>query len=856
MNNDGTPSVASDRFRIETDARHARKPNRAREVAWPPTEAPSSTMPGSTGPVAGHDSLSQQDIFALRDDEFRCHAQNDFHFSSMPAIRRLSMTPAPIDRNSFVRNRRRLRGRSQLKHLQNQARTRESSSSSLSENTADWRAPARRRRLVLITLVAAQTVIASWSLTYTFPYPWLNGFEVAIVSIFAVLFSWISLGFWSALVGFWMLWKGTSRFNIDESARGLDERQPLASRTAVLMPICNEEVERVFAGVEATYRSLAGTEHLAHFDFFILSDTSDSEQQVEEEVAWAELCRDLQAFGRIFYRHRRNNIKRKSGNIADFLRRWGRDYDHMVVLDADSIMAGGTLVRLARIMERCPKVGIIQTTPTTVNRESLYARLNQFASRVYGPMLAAGLRFWQLGESYYWGHNAILRIEPFMRYCGLGRLPGKPPLGGEILSHDFVEAALMGRAGWEVWIVDDLSGSYEETPPSLLDELKRDRRWCQGNLQHLKLIFADGLRGGHLAIFMMGVMAYASALFWFVFLLLSSVEATAQAVLPPVYFSSQPSLFPLWPQWRPGWAIALVSTTALLLFLPKFLSLLLIIKNRETRLFGGFIPLCVSIFFETVASSWLAPVRMWFHSKFVVLTLLGRQIKWGAQQRSDNQISWFEAARAHGFATIFAMVWIGTMWRLNSYFLWWLLPVAVPIMLALPLSVYSSRVSLGVRLRKWRLLLIPEEIHAPEILKNFQASLSRRRCRKNALSGFERAALDRFANVVHACLLRGKTPKSAKAKARNRQLQRKTLENGPASLTRRDKAHLLKDAQAMTRLYEQAWKTHPDAQDKDGFAAAKKRYAKNYPASLKVMAWTKTLSLSRSTKTRSETRDL
>jgi membrane glycosyltransferase len=600
------------------------------------------------------------------------------------------------------------------------------------------------------------------------------------------------------------------------------------------MPICNEDVERVFAGVEATYHSLAATGQLAHFDFFILSDTSDPEQEVKEELAWADLCRRAQGFGRIFYRHRRNNIKRKSGNIADFLRRWGRDYAYMVVLDADSIMTGRTLVRLARIMDHCPKAGIVQTAPTTVNRVSLYARLQQFASRVYGPMLTAGLRYWQLGESYYWGHNAILRIEPFVRYCGLRRLPGNPPLGGEILSHDFVEAALMGRADWEVWIVEDSSGSYEETPPSLLDELKRDRRWCQGNLQHLKLIFGDGLRAGHRAIFTMGVMAYASALFWFVFLLLSSMEAAAQAILPPVYFTSQPSLFPVWPQWRPEWAIALVSTTALLLFLPKFFSFLLIVKNRETRLFGGFIPLCLSIFFETVMSSLLAPVRMWFHSKFVVLTLLGRQIKWGSQQRSDNQIRWLEGVRAHGGATLFATLWIAVMWQLNPPFLWWLLPVAVPLLLSVPLSVYSSRVSLGLRLQRWRLLLIPEEIHPPEIVKNFQASLEQRQRDGNGLSGFERATIDRFANKVHTSLLRGKATKSAQAKARNVELQWKALGEGPGSLTRSDKAHLLRDAEAMKQLHDRAWHTHMAAGD--GFAGAKKWYAQQYSSAMEATA--------------------
>jgi membrane glycosyltransferase len=810
MNNDETWSLWNSR-------RQRRLPgnsNGAPKGAWRLRQMPSTKASEAACSQSGYD----------KDDP-----QSDSHFISMPPIRRLSITPTHIERNPFVWFWRRLCGRSKSKHLNCAA-------AGSCGNIAAWRHAARRRRSALIALVATQTVVASWSLTRTFPYPWLNGSELAIIGIFAVLFCWLSFSFWSSLAGFCMLWKGKPRFSVDASALPIDPQEPLHSRTAVLMPICNENVEQVFAGVEATYRSLAATECLAHFDFFILSDTSDREQEVKEELAWAELCADTHGFGKIFYRHRRNNIKRKSGNIADFLRRWGRDYDYMVVLDADSIMAGRTLVRLAKIMERYPNAGIVQTAPTTVNRESLYARLQQFASRLYGPMLTAGLRFWQLGESYYWGHNAILRVEPFVRTCGLGRLPGKPPLGGEILSHDFVEAALMGRTGFEVWIVEDSSGSYEETPPSLLDELKRDRRWCQGNLQHLKLMAADGFRGGHRAIFMTGVMAYASAFFWLVFLLLSSIEVAAQAVLPPVYFSSEPSLFPVWPQWRPEWAIALVSTTALLLFLPKWFSFLLIVKKRETRLFGGFIPLCCSIFLETILSSLLAPVRMWFHSKFVLLTLLGRQIKWGSQQRSDNQTGWLDALRAHGVATIVAALWIAVLWKLNPSFLWWLLPVAVPLVLSVPLSVCSSRVSVGLRLRRWRLLLIPEEIHAPEIVKNFQASLTQRQSRRNTLGGFERVVLDRFANSVHTRLLRGKAAKSPEAKARNAELQTKAVAEGPGSLTRSEKAYLLRDAEAMQRLHNEAWQTTGDVAD--GFAGAKKWYAQYNLLAREVTAWT------------------
>src|SRR5437762_4076275 len=556
--------------------------------------------------------------------------------------------------------------------------------------------------MILAILVLSQTTLASWSLARTFPYPSLSGLEIAIVTSFAILFSWISFSFWTAIAGFGVLWRKTKRLSVGDLPADAGDR-PLRSRTAVLMPICNEEVDRVFAGVEASYRSLADTCGLENFDFYILSDTGDPEKQVDEEIAWAQLCQAVEGFGKIFYRHRRNNIKRKSGNIADFLRRWSRNYDFMIVLDADSLMSGEIMVGLARMMELSPQAGIIQSAPTIVNRESLFARVQQFASRVYGPLFSSSLAFWQLGESYYWGHNAILRVDAFLKHCGLPRLPGQPPLGGEVLSHDFVEAALMGRAGWEVWLADDLPGSYEESPPSLLDELKRDRRWCQGNLQHLRLLFGDGIRFGHRAIMAMGVMAYASALLWAVFLVLSSAEVIIQALMPPVYFPPGPSLFPRWPIWHPELTIALLTTTGLLLILPKFLGFALILKNRQVAGFGGALRLAVGIVLEIIFSTLVAPLRMWFHSKFVLLTLFGRQIKWHAQTRNDAETDWWEAVRHHGFSTLIALTGMagGLYW--NETLAWWLLPVSISLLLAVPLSVYSSRIGLGRAIKRWQL---------------------------------------------------------------------------------------------------------------------------------------------------------
>src|SRR5438132_5950843 len=248
----------------------------------------------------------------------------------------------------------------------------------------------------------------------------------------------------------------------------------------------------------------------------------------------------------------------------------------MLVLDADSVMSGTSLTALVRMMEANPTAGIIQTAPRAAGRDTLYARVQQFATRVYGPLFTAGLHFWQLGESHYWGHNAVIRVAPFMRHCALGRLPGRGALAGEILSHDFVEAALMRRAGWAVWIAYDLPGSYEEMPPNLIDELKRDRRWCQGNLMNFRLFLMKGLHVAHRAVFMSGVMAYLSALLWFVFLLLSTALLAVYTLSEPKYFVRPYQLFPLWPEWHPECAIALFGATALLLFLPKILSVLLI----------------------------------------------------------------------------------------------------------------------------------------------------------------------------------------------------------------------------------------------------------------------------------------
>jgi membrane glycosyltransferase len=666
-----------------------------------------------------------------------------------------------------------------------------------------WHRAAAVRRIVLLALVIAQTVLATDFMTAVLPYHGRQPLEVGILALFAILFLWVSAGFWTAMAGFVIQMRGHDRYSI--SARDAAATMSEGARTAIVMPICNENVARVFAGLRATHDSVAKTGELSRFDFFVLSDTSEPDLRVAEREAWLDICRRVGGFGHIFYRRRQHRIKRKSGNVADFCRRWGKAYKYMVVLDADSVMTGRCLVELMRLMESHPDAGIIQTGPHAFGRETLYARIQQFATRVYGPLFIAGLHFWQLGESHYWGHNAIIRVEPFMRHCALGRLPGKGALSGEILSHDFVEAALMRRAGWGVWIAYDLSGSYEEMPPNLLDELKRDRRWCLGNLINSRLFFAQGLHPAHRAVFVTGVMAYLSAPLWFTFLVLSTVLLAVHTLTEPTYFVTPNQLFPLWPEWHPARALGLFTATATLLFLPKILSVVLI-AVRGAKNFGGVFRLSVSTLVEIVFSMLLAPVRMLFHTQFIVGALLGLKLSWKSPPREDAETTWGEAIRRHGAHTVLGLAWLALVYWLNPSFLLWLLPVAGALSVSIPISVLSSRVSLGRKLRGERIFLIPEESYPPQVLRRMLRVLRR----MPPDIGFIDAVVDPVHNAIACAADVARTQHSDASRRDNDALVDRARIDGPDALDDAEKATLLADARALSRLHFAVW-TDADA---------------------------------------------
>lgn len=573
-----------------------------------------------------------------------------------------------------------------------------------------WRTGVRRTGFFALTLLTG--VWASALLHDVLAANGMGDAERLGLGLFFLLFTWISGAVWTAIAGFVVRLAGGDPAAIDP--REVTGR-PLHSRIAIAMPIHNEDVRRVAAGLEAVWTSLSGEADSGAFDLFILSDTSDGQIAVAEELMWERLVSAHAARGRIFYRRRLERSQRKAGNIADFVRRWGGNYEYMVVLDADSVMTGAALVTLARLMEAHPQVGILQSLPLPMGRRSLFGRLIQFGSRLQSPMLTSGLAFWHLGESNYYGHNAIVRLRPWRESCELPVLSGKPPLGGDILSHDFVEAAFMRRAGYEVRQLADLGGSWEEVPANVIDYAARDRRWTQGNLQHARVLLLPGLHPMSRLHFLTGIMAYVSSPIWLALLLLSSLVSVREAAKTPTYFlSGFSSLFPLWPQMRQGETLLLFTITVVVLLLPKVLGAILAIRDPRTRRqFGGAARLCASLLLEQLFSVLLAPAMMVFHSTFVVQTLLGRTVAWNAQDRSDRGVSLREAFARQKWQLLLGLLWGAALLLLARPFFWWLSPVLIGLVCGIGLTAWTSRPAAGDFARRLRLLLVPEETDPP-----------------------------------------------------------------------------------------------------------------------------------------------
>lgn len=572
---------------------------------------------------------------------------------------------------------------------------------------APWQHAAKRRRAVLVALTVLSTTFATVlfaDMQPDYDSAWL---EYGQIALFGLLSAWVVTGFMTALMGFYVTLRG-DKYALTARSVAKHTLAPDA-RTAIIMPICNEDVRTVFAGLRATCESVAATGHAAAFDVFVLSDSNDPATQQAERAAWEELRMQLAAQAgqpliEVYYRLRQRRTHRKAGNVADFCRRWGKNYRYMIVLDADSVMSGDCLLNMVKLMEANPTAGIIQTATQAIGHVTLHARAQQFASRMTGRLFTLGMQFWQLGESHYWGHNAILRVQPFMAHCALAPIAGKGGMAGGILSHDFVEAALMRRAGYHVWLASDLVGSYEQQPPDLLAELQRDRRWCQGNLQNSRLIAEPGLHPVHRAMFGTGAMSYLSAPLWLCFLTLGTALWLSGSHIVTDWMLVPAELAALW-----AWTLSM-------LFLPRVLGIAAVLIKGEAAAFGGRFSLLRSAALETVIALLQAPIRMLAHSLFVIAAITGLKLDWKSPPREAAAVPWRDALlRFAPMSGIIALLALGIA-AIDARALVWLLPVGLPLLLAIPMTVLTSRVGVGRSMRAKDYLLIPEETLSPAVL--------------------------------------------------------------------------------------------------------------------------------------------
>jgi membrane glycosyltransferase len=564
-------------------------------------------------------------------------------------------------------------------------------------------------RFILLAITSGVTIYGVYQMLQVVRFASMTLLQGLMIFFFAVSLGWIAFAAGSVLAG------ASKRRDPRPNA----ETPP--SLTALVMPIYNEDPLRTTAGLQSMAEALAiiGAQH--SFEIVILSDSTNADAWIRETLSVHRLRDSLAAVMPVWYRRRWQNIARKSGNLEDFVTRWGGRYDYMIVLDADSLIDAATLQRLVQAMQSDPDLGILQTAPQLIGAKTFFGRLQQFAACVYGPVITRGLSAWSGNSSNYWGHNAIIRMAAFAQCCGLPQLSGRKPFGGHVLSHDFVEAALMRRSGWKVRMATDCGGSWEESPPSLIDIAIRDRRWAQGNLQHMKIIGGAGLSfisRMHLGV---GIMSYLSSPLWLVMLGIGFALAVQSHLIRPEYFNHDFQLFPTWPRFDVELMMALFWFSMVVLLIPKMLGLLRALFSRRIRRgSGGVIGVAASFLLEVVLSALYAPVLMLIQCRHVFEVFMGRDSGWKPQRRDSSGTTWSDAWHYHKRHMFLSCITAVIVWFLSPPLLAWLSPALLGLFLAVPLSRASGSESLGRVLSRLALLRTPEEVETPALVSRRQ----------------------------------------------------------------------------------------------------------------------------------------
>jgi membrane glycosyltransferase len=557
----------------------------------------------------------------------------------------------------------------------------------------------RRRRIVLGLNLITYAFMLWWAgrILGAGGWTWVDG---VLFVCFALGTPWAVLGFWNALIGLWLLNVGGTDAGsaVAPYAAAGEQPTPIRIKTAIFMTLRNEDAARAIQRFKIVQDSVEQTGEGAAFSYFVLSDSNDGAVAAAEEAAVAAWKAAARAPDRISYRRRSINVGYKAGNVRDFCARWGDQFDLMLPLDADSLMSGAEIVRLVRMMQAHPKIGILQSLVVGMPSASAFARIFQFGMRHGMRAYTMGQAWWVGDCGPFWGHNALVRVMPFYAECDLPLLPGKPPLGGHVLSHDQVEATLMRRAGYEVRVLPEEVGSWEENPPTMLEFARRDVRWCQGNMQYLKLLDLPGLYPMSRFQLLWAILMFVGIPAWTLMIALLPVAAwQAQSV----------------PEFPTGAAKALYVTYFIMYLMPKIAGLVDAMFGRGVARYGGWLRFLVSAVLELTFSFLQGAVSTIRTSIFMLGLLFGKSVVWGGQVRDAQRLAWSEGARHLWPQTLFGVIVCGALGLIAPAVLWWSLPLTAGYLLAIPFAVMTADPAFGRALKRLGICGIPEDFRPP-----------------------------------------------------------------------------------------------------------------------------------------------
>jgi len=666
---------------------------------------------------------------------------------------------------------------------------------------------------VAFTMLAAREL---WLAASADGWTWL---ELGWISLFVFLFGQAALGLSTATIGFVLGWRARRAAHAEAASSAASSGElaqgplPPLPRTALLMPIYHEDAEDVFAALAAMRNELATEPGAEQFELFVLSDSRDPQLCAAEERAFRRVAATSSNIP-IYYQRRAHNDRQKAGNLAEFFERWAPRYEYAVTLDADSVMTARCLVELVRQIHADPELGLLQAPIAMHRSETLFARLLSFSASVNGPNFTRGLAFWAGSCGNYYGHNAVLRVRAFLDCCALPRLQGEPPFGGHVLSHDFVEAALLCRAGWSVRIAADLPacklgrGSYEELPPTLKEYVARDFRWCQGNLQHLLIARVRGFTAMSRIHLLLGAFAYLASPAWLVFVILGLLT---------------------WRQTGPGFqgvAIPVALATLAVLLGPWAIGTWDTLADADRRRVHGGLRVLPGALLGIVLGALIAPILMLHHTRIVASILMGRSVGWLAQRRrAESRLS--DVLRAELPATVLGAV-AATFATLEGGPWLWLAPVWVPWLLAIPIHWAVSSAGLGQLARRTGLLLISSETEPEPLLQHIDEL--RVLTRGDTSARFRDLVLDPVLLAAHVRNLAEEPVPESRRKLEL--LRAKALQEGPLSLSPGEWRLLAADRESMQQLHREAWQHWPvESWDVGGEAPLLPPEAADTPAS-------------------------